>query len=92
MSQERLTLSELVDREAFVPRHIGPREDQMSDMLQQLNADSLDELINRCVPNSIRMAGVLNLAPAKSEHETLSYLREMAYSKQGSTSYGKISY
>ena len=78
MTQERLSLNELVDREAFVPRHIGPREDQMADMLQQLNAPSLDKLINRCVPNSIRMAGSLNLAPAKSEHETLSYLREMA--------------
>ena len=78
MTQERLSLNELVDREAFVPRHIGPREDQMADMLKQLNAPSLDELIDRCVPNSIRMAGSLNLAPAKSEHETLSYLREMA--------------
>ena len=61
-----------------MPRHIGPREDQMADMLKQLNAPSLDELIDRCVPNSIRMAGSLNLATAKSEHETLSYLREMA--------------
>ena len=78
MTQERLSLNELVDREAFVPRHIGPREDQMADMLKQLNAPSLDELMDRCVPNSIRMAESLNLATAKSEHETLSYLREMA--------------
>ena len=78
MSQERLTLNELVDREAFVPRHIGPREDQMTDMLGQLSADSLGALIDRCVPDTIRMDDKLNLPPAKSEHETLSYLREMA--------------
>ena len=78
MSQKRLTLNQLVDRDAFVPRHIGPREDQVSDMLLKLKAPSLDGLVNRCVPDAIRMEGSLNLAAAKSEHETLSYLREMA--------------
>jgi len=70
MSQDRFSLSELVDREAFVPRHIGPREDQMTDMLQLLNVDSLEALIDRSVPDSIRMERGLDLPPARSEHET----------------------
>ncbi len=50
----------------------------MTDMLQMLNVDSLEGLVDRSVPDSIRMDGDLDLPPARSEYETLSYLREMA--------------
>jgi glycine dehydrogenase len=46
----------------FVDRHIGPGPDDRAAMVQQLGVGSLDELIHRAVPASIRDATLLDLA------------------------------
>ncbi len=78
MSQQRPSLSELEPGANFIRRHIGPGEPQIHEMLTDLGLSSLDDLIDKAVPGSIRFEGDLDLAPAKSEREALSYLRKMA--------------
>ena len=77
MSHTR-SLAELEQQDAFVRRHIGPDADQLQSMLQTLGLDSLDELIDQAVPQSIRQRSTLELAAPRSESEVLAYLKEVA--------------
>ncbi len=78
MSEPRRSLEDLKMRGDFVRRHIGPGETQIAEMLGLLGLSSLDELIDKTVPEAIRSQRPLELEPAKSERMTLSYLRKMA--------------
>ena len=64
--------------EAFVHRHIGPRDADISAMLATLGLGALDELVDKVVPKGIRMAGSLDLPAALSEPEALETLTAMA--------------
>ena len=59
-------------------RHIGPSPEEMADMLKVVGADSLDALIDETVPASIRQGEPLDFGPAKSEHELLWHMRQIA--------------
>ena len=78
MTDTRLSLEELENRDDFIPRHIGPDDRQINEMLSTVGADSLEDLIDRIVPESIRSSSPLDLPPVRSEREALSYLRKMA--------------
>ena len=78
MSQKRPNLAELEPGANFIPRHIGPGNAQIDHMLGELGLNSLDELLEKVVPESIRIDEPLALPAAKSEREALSYLRKMA--------------
>ncbi|MDB5297377.1 MAG: hypothetical protein JWO31_3360, partial [Phycisphaerales bacterium] len=71
----------------FVPRHVGVDADDAKAMLALLGVGSLDELIDRTVPKSIRRAQPLELPPALSEHEALVELRGIADANQVFRSY-----
>jgi glycine dehydrogenase len=71
-------LRELLDRDGFIPRHIGPDEDQVSRMLDAIGVESVDALIAETVPASIRMDGELDLEGAVPESEVLDRLRALA--------------
>ena len=45
----------------FHDRHIGPRRSDIETMLETLDLGSLDELVERALPASIRMKGELEL-------------------------------
>ena len=77
-----LSLQELEQWDRFVHRHIGPSENDISEMLKSLGMNSLDELINSAVPDSIRMPGELDLPGGRSETEVLNELRSMANRNQ----------
>jgi glycine dehydrogenase len=74
----RPTLAELEPGSNFIRRHIGPSDVETADMLRAVGAKSLEEFINKVVPEKIRMAKPLNLPKAKAERTALSYLRKMA--------------
>ncbi|HSR73007.1 MAG TPA: aminomethyl-transferring glycine dehydrogenase, partial [Kiloniellales bacterium] len=78
MSDKRRSLEDLKLRGDFIRRHIGPGERQVREMLETLGLASLDDLVERAVPSSIRTERPLELPPAKSERMTISYLRAMA--------------
>src|SRR5688572_11081406 len=70
--------SVLAPTDTFVRRHIGPRDDEMGEMLKLLGYDSLDQLSDAAVPAAIRLKRPLRLGPARGEHELLCELRAIA--------------
>src|SRR6185295_9074446 len=64
--------------DAFVRRHIGPSPTHVAEMLSSLGLRSLEELIDRCVPQSIRGSAPLALPRALGEAEQLSQLAGLA--------------
>src|SRR3546814_8239278 len=78
MSNEQPTLAALEKRDDFVRRHIGPGAPQTAAMLEALGLESLDELVEKAVPASIRSATPMALPPVRNERDTLTYLRRMA--------------
>jgi glycine dehydrogenase len=62
----------------FVRRHVGPREDELPEMLEMVGYESLDELIDTAVPRSIRLERDLELDPPRSEFGALRELRAIA--------------
>lgn len=62
----------------FVTRHIGPRDQEIDEMLKTIGVSSLDELINQTVPSSIHLQKPLNLPEPLTEFEYLGRIREIA--------------
>lgn len=62
----------------FAERHIGPNEQETTEMLQEIGVGSLKELINKTVPSAIHMNEELDVTPAMSEFEYLTELRKIA--------------
>ncbi len=78
MAEQYLTLKELQPGGNLIPRHIGPRDDDIDEMLKIVKAKSLDDLVDKVVPASIRTTEPLDLPPVRSERVSLSFLRKMA--------------
>lgn len=62
----------------FWERHIGPNEQETTQMLETIGVASLDELIDKTVPKNIRLNKELNVAGPVSENEYLNELRKTA--------------
>ena len=71
----------------FVDRHIGPREEDVKEMLAAIGLTSLDELIDRTVPRDIRLGRSLDLPPGRSEFGLLREVEEIAARNQVFRSY-----
>ncbi len=61
--------------DSFVSRHIGPREDDLPQMLRAVGVKSLDQLIDNIVPDRIRLKRPLTLPDSMSEFEYLNHIR-----------------
>jgi len=59
----------------FVNRHNGPRKHELPKMLKTIGVSSLDQLIDKTVPQSLRLEEPLHLPPAMSESEYLNHIR-----------------
>ncbi|NNU27226.1 aminomethyl-transferring glycine dehydrogenase [Isoptericola sediminis] len=70
------------DPDVFADRHIGPRGDETTAMLDQLGYPSLDALVDAAVPASIRQPDELDLPAARTESEVLDHLRGIAAKNQ----------
>jgi glycine dehydrogenase len=67
----------------FVNRHVGPRENDVAQMLSSMDLMSIDALIDEAVPQIIRMKEEhLNLESPRSESEILAELRGLAAKNQ----------
>jgi glycine dehydrogenase len=71
-------LKGLPPRDRFADRHIGPRPDDIAEMLEALGYASLDELTEAVVPADIRLGRALDLPPAAPEEDVLGELRALA--------------
>lgn len=65
-------------KEQFSDRHNGLSADEISSMLDTLGVSSVDELIDRTIPQEIRLHHELNLSEPKTEVEFLKDLKSIA--------------
>jgi glycine dehydrogenase len=66
------------DADSFVPRHVGPSESEIQEMLKAVGYDSLDDLIDATIPRGIRMSRPLNIHHGWSERDALAHMRAIA--------------
>ncbi|MBE2255006.1 MAG: aminomethyl-transferring glycine dehydrogenase [Ignavibacteria bacterium] len=76
----------------FQNRHIGPDNNEINEMLEVINCDSVDTLINQTIPEDIRLKNPLNLSPALSEDEYLKNIRNTAKKNKLFKSYIGLGY
>ena len=62
----------------FQGRHIGPNSTETKAMLETIGISSLEELIDKTIPEKIRLQEPLALTSAVSEQEYLAHLKEVA--------------
>lgn len=61
----------------FITRHLGPREQEIKEMLNRIGVSSIDELVSQTVPNTIRLKHELQIGDGMNEYEFLAHLREL---------------
>jgi glycine dehydrogenase len=76
----------------FVRRHIGPSPEETRDMLELLGYPSLAALVDQAVPSQIRLRRPLQLPAARSEHDVLAALKDIASQNQVFRSYIGMGY
>lgn len=59
----------------FSNRHIGPRDNELPQMLKTVGVNSLEQLISKIVPESIMIKTPMRLPEAMSEFEYLNHVR-----------------
>ncbi|MEE9445829.1 MAG: aminomethyl-transferring glycine dehydrogenase [Cocleimonas sp.] len=89
---KKTPLAALIQHDDFVSRHIGPQTDDVQTMLDTVGVSSLDELIDKTVPASIRIKGPLNLAEGCTEREALSTLKAIASKNRVNTTFLGMGY
>ena len=77
---------------SFLLRHIGPRNQDVKDMLATIGVDSVNELIDQTIPSSIRLDEDLNLAEGLSEQEFLLHIKELAQKNKQYKTYIGLGY
>lgn len=70
------------DKNSFIPRHLGVGPASAQEMLKTLGLKSVGELMDRTIPQSIRLKSALDLPEGLSESELLMRARELAEQNQ----------
>ena len=65
-------------QEKFLWRHLGPRPEDMEEMLKVIGVKSIDELIDQTIPESIRLKKDLDLPKPLTEYEFSNRIKEIA--------------
>jgi glycine dehydrogenase len=74
---EESAVTSLPAPDTFVPRHVGPSDDDVRAMLAVLGHPSLDALVQATIPAGIRAAKPLALPGAMSEQEALAAFKQL---------------
>ncbi|MEZ2417848.1 aminomethyl-transferring glycine dehydrogenase [Luteibacter sp. RCC_6_2] len=72
------SLRDLENHGAFIERHIGPNDTEITEMLRVVGHDTLDTLTDAIVPGSIKSPAPLALPAAVTEEEALAKIRAIA--------------
>ena len=67
-----------MNHEKFSSRHIGINENDLKEILNTVKVNSVDELIDKTIPDQIRLKEKLNFAPPLTEEELIVHLKEVA--------------
>ncbi|MDE2750998.1 MAG: glycine dehydrogenase (aminomethyl-transferring), partial [Gemmatimonadota bacterium] len=76
----------------FAARHLGPRADDIREMLELVGCDTLDDLMAETVPAGIRFQGPLQIPESVPEAELLERLRSIASGNEVWRSYLGMGY
>ena len=72
------SLTALEQADAFVGRHIGPRDEDVATMLEAVGYESLDALMDAAVPASIRAEIPADFPESRTERDVLAELATLA--------------
>ncbi len=78
--------------DSFISRHTGPRDHEINEMLTKIGVNSLDELISKTIPESIRLNKSLDLPDEMSEYEYSKFIRKIALKNKVFRSYIGMGY
>ena len=78
--------------DSFVLRHVGPRENEVNEMLQKIGVSSTDELINQTIPKDILLKKSLNLSSALDESEFVTHIKGLAAKNKQYNTYIGLGY
>jgi glycine dehydrogenase len=76
----------------FIRRHIGPRDHEISEMLETVGADSMDDFIDSIVPGDIRLKQPLKLPDGLTENEYANLIKEIGKKNKVYRSYIGMGY
>lgn len=76
----------------FSQRHIGVDDSELHQVLKTINVKSVDELINKTVPESIRLKKEINIPDSVSEYRFINELKEIAQKNKLFKSYIGLGY
>ncbi len=65
-------------KQKFSSRHIGPRKEDYSSMLDKLGVSTIEELMSQIVPSGIRLKKPLDISEALSEYDYLGRVKAIA--------------
>tara|TARA_B100001250_G_scaffold272567_1_gene235346 strand:+ start:1587 stop:4469 length:2883 start_codon:yes stop_codon:yes gene_type:complete len=81
-----------MSRQNFTNRHVGPRDNDISKMLEVVNASSIKELIDETIPQKIHLDHEMNLPDAFSEIKFIEHMKEIARKNKNYRSYIGMGY
>lgn len=64
-------------KDAFMDRHIGPTAEEKAKMLKVIGVKTMEELIEKTIPATIRMSKPIDLPEGETEGEYLAEVREL---------------
>ena len=76
----------------FSDRHIGPRSNDFKEMLSQVNASSIEQLINETIPAQIHLDREMSLPEALSESRFTEHMKSIAQKNKNYRSYIGMGY
>ena len=76
----------------FSDRHIGPRSNDVKEMLSQVNASSIEQLINETIPAKIHLEREMSLPDALSESRFFEHMKGIAQKNKNYRSYIGMGY
>jgi glycine dehydrogenase len=78
--------------DAFALRHIGPRENEIQQMLKTVGVESIDQLLYETIPNNIRLKEPLVLDLPMTEYEYLNHISQLGAKNKMFQSYIGLGY
>ena len=81
-----------MDTNSFLLRHIGPKKEDIQEMLDTIGLNSINELIEQTIPSKIRLKEELDLDDALSEQEFLVHIKELAQKNKQFKTYIGLGY
>ncbi|WP_185865040.1 aminomethyl-transferring glycine dehydrogenase [Blattabacterium cuenoti] len=81
-----------IKRDDFCYRHIGSSNEDIKNMLKTIKSSSLNEFINKTIPEKIRFNGDLNLPDSISEYQYLNHINNIGKKNKIYRSYIGIGY